>query len=253
MYNVVFVIAYQGTHFKGFQSQPDQRTVYDAVVNALKHIYKEPVTCAFSGRTDAGVHAAEQYMNLETVQYIPPEGLLRAISSLLPSDIQCRQVFYAETGFNARFSARSREYRYRFSTEPVSVALRPFVYETRINVDLDLMNRLAQCLLGTHDFGAFSCEGSEVDHTRRTLFYFCVEKKEILDLVNLGKARYYEVVIIGNSFLYKMVRNIIGAIFSVSSGTLCEADFKQMITDGDRSHHYQTIPPVGLCLSKVNY
>jgi len=253
LYNVVLVIAYQGTFFKGFQSQPNQRTVYDTVVQALNEIYKEPVKCSFSGRTDSGVHAAEQHMNFETTQYIPSEGLLRAAQSLLPGDIQCRAVFYAEAEFDARFSACSREYRYRFSLEPVSVVLRPYVYELNGNVDLNVLNRLGQMLLGTHDFAGFSCEGSEVTTTLRTLYYFEVKEKVILDLVNSDKARYYEVVIIGNSFLYKMVRNIIGALFSVCSDTLTESAFKQIIANGTRSHHYQTVSPVGLCLSRVNY
>ncbi len=253
MYNVCLVISYKGSFFYGFQSQPHHRTVYDEVVLVLSSIYKQEISCSFSGRTDSGVHAAQQYMNFKVDQFIPVNGLLKAMCSLLPNDIECHSVCYTDLSFDSRFSAKSREYRYRFSSDDsVPIFLRDFVL-SNFNFDISYVNYLGKYLLGTHDFKGFSCKGSTPDTTFRTLYHFSAEEKEILDLVNSASYRYYEVVIIGNSFLYKMVRNILGAIFAVCNGSLSEQQFKQIVTDGDRTHHFQTIPSLGLCLSQVNY
>ena len=185
-----------GTTSLGSKKQPSVKTVYGTIQHALIQLYKTKLEFDYAGRTDAGVHASNQCLNFFTDQYIPEQGLFKALNSLLNPSIQIKVVDYVLNTFHSRYHAYSREYRYRFSSSLVPIALSDFIYHSPVTVKKTDFDDFKNILLGTHDFSAFKCSGSLDNNPVKTLFYLNLEINEILDLVNFTPYRYYEVVIV---------------------------------------------------------
>jgi tRNA pseudouridine38-40 synthase len=237
-------IEYDGTDFCGFQRQKSGISVQQALEEALFSLCGQRVTVHGAGRTDAGVHAMCMTCHFDLDTRIPPERLCYAMNFLLSKDIRVKSSRRAEEGFHARFDAKAKWYRYRIFAHPQGSALyrRTFVH-VPYALEPDLMARSLEPLAGTHDFAAFAASGSKVKSTVRTLYGVRLHKDS--DRLTLD--------MIGDGFLYNMVRIIAGTMIDIGRGKIgCDA-FAHMIETKDRLFGGQTAPAHGLTLMRVFY
>jgi tRNA pseudouridine38-40 synthase len=241
-------IKYLGTAFHGFQVQPDKRTVQGELCRALAEATGSECKVTGCSRTDAGVHANEFCLTVESEgATVPPEKLSLAVARFLPEDLS---LFYAKecsNDFHPRYDVKEKEYLYRIINQPI---YDPFEYGRAwflprfINEEkIALMNLAAKKIVGKHDFSAFMSEGSDVEDTVRNVSSLTVEKKGSL----------IEVRIRADGFLYNMVRIIVGTAIDVSEGRLSPNCAEEIFLTGKREKAGKTAPPQGLFLNKVFY
>ena len=244
MRNLKLTIEYDGTNFNGWQIQKDKRTVQEEIQIALSKILKEDVTVTGSGRTDAGVHALGQVANFKTDKTIKPQELLFGINTMLPVDIVVTNVEEVENEFNARNSAKSKHYRYVINNGKFPSALNAYrEYHFKYFLDTEAMQMAADDLVGEHDFKAFCAAGSTVKDTNRTIYLIKVNRlgdRVIIDIV-------------GNGFLYNMVRIIAGTLLEVGIGKIKPEEISGIIESKERTKAGKTLPAHGLCLMEVTY
>ncbi|MBR6613316.1 MAG: tRNA pseudouridine(38-40) synthase TruA [Clostridia bacterium] len=244
MRNIKLTIEYDGTNFSGWQIQKDKRTIEEELETALAKILKEEVKVIGSGRTDAGVHAMGQVANFKTDKTIKPEELLYALNTMLPYDIVILNVEDVDESFNARISAKAKHYRYVINNAKFPSALNANrEYHYKYFLDTEAMQLAANDLKGKHDFKAFMAAGSTVKDTEREIYD--------IQVARLGNRVIIDVV--GNGFLYNMVRIIAGTLIDVGSGKLDICVIKNMIETGDRNLGGRTVAPEGLFLVNVTY
>ena len=244
MRNIKLTIEYDGTNFSGWQIQKDKRTIEEELETALARILKEEVKVIGSGRTDAGVHAMGQVANFKTDKTIKPEELHAALNTMLPYDIVVLNVEDVDESFNARISAKAKHYRYVINNAKFPSALNANrEYHYKYFLDTEAMQLAANDLKGKHDFKAFMAAGSTVKDTEREIYD--------IQVARLGNRVIIDVV--GNGFLYNMVRIIAGTLIDVGSGKLDICVIKNMIETGDRNLGGRTVAPEGLFLVNVAY
>ena len=244
MRNIKLTIEYDGTNFSGWQIQKDKRTIEEELETALAKILKEEVKVIGSGRTDAGVHAMGQVANFKTDKTIKPEELHAALNTMLPYDIVILKVEDVDESFNARISAKAKHYRYVINNAKFPSALNANrEYHYKYFLDTEAMQLAANDLKGKHDFKAFMAAGSTVKDTEREIYD--------IQVARLGNRVIIDVV--GNGFLYNMVRIIAGTLIDVGSGKLDICVIKNMIETGDRNLGGRTVAPEGLFLVNVAY
>lgn len=242
-----FTIAYDGTHYKGWQVQPNGVTVQEKLEEALATVLRRPTRIAGSGRTDTGVHARGQVAHFEFDEGLCLRTTLRSLNGLLPPDIRVKNIATAAPDFHSRYSAIGKVYHYHLHLDPV---MDPFhrLYATHVHgqVNRELIHLAAQMFVGTHDFTSFAnspSEGSVAKDPVRTLYR--------ADMVNTegGVVLEFE----GNGFLYKMVRNIVGCILDVAQGKRQLEEIPHIFAAKDRRKSSSSAPPQGLFLMEVKY
>lgn len=244
MRNVKVVVEYDGTDYFGFQFQPGVPTVQGELERVLENIVKEQVTVYGSGRTDTGVHAKGQVINFRTVCEIPIDRVCIAMNTLLPGDIAAVEAREMDEDFHARYSAKSRLYRYDIlNTGLRSALMGRYCWHLHCPLDADAMRESAQCLVGVHDFSSFECSGSD-------------NKTSVRDMMMVDVRRSGDIVSIelrANAFLRSMVRNIVGTLVEVGSGKRPVLQVKEILETRNRCEAGRTAPPQGLCLVEVEY
>lgn len=237
-------LAYDGTRFVGWQRQAEGESIQGLLEDALAKFEGGPVTAHGAGRTDAGVHARGQVASAAVSFPHPVDTLVRALNAQLPEDIRVLEVADAPADFHARFSARSKAYRYQLRAGSVGDPFtRAFVWQLAERLDVAAMREAAAKLIGTHDFAAFQSAGTETSTTVRT-----ITRSDIL----LGGADMaYEIA--GDGFLRHMVRAIVGTLVEIGRGWRPPASMAQLVDGGTRAEAGATAPPHGLCLVRVDY
>ena len=161
-------VEYDGTEYCGFQWQPAVRTVAGVLQDALECLLREPVKVTGAGRTDSGVHATGQVVSFTTSRAFPVERLAVALNALLPRDCSVRDAAQIDEGFSARFSARERVYVYAILNDPARSALMErFAWHVPRPIDVEVMAAAGACLLGEHDFRAFSVPAGRAGRPQR--------------------------------------------------------------------------------------
>lgn len=245
------LVAYDGTRFCGWQRQDNGPTIQAAIEDALLPFSARregdevvPPTVFGAGRTDAGVHALGQVASVQVETPHPVDVLRRAINVKLDRDIRVLEVADAPEGFNARFDAIGKTYRYRMATgQVVSPFAHRYVWHQPQPLDVDAMQQAAAGLLGRHDFSVFMSAGSDVLDTVRT-----VDRAE---LVQRGDELVFEIH--GDGFLRHMVRAIVGTLVDVGTGRRAPASIAELIASRDRGEAGDTAPAQGLTLVSVDY
>lgn len=243
--NILLTIQYDGTDFSGWQRQPDRMTVQGEIEKALSLICREDVTVAGTSRTDAGVHAYGQRAGFSGDYGIPTERIKKAVNGILPASVRIVAAEERPENFHARFDAKGKRYIYRIinSTEEDPFK-RNYYYHVAGSLDTAAMAEAAMAIEGTHDFRSFQASGgSERESTVRTVksLSLSAENSEIT------------VEIIGDGFLYNMVRIISGTLVDVGRNKIRAADIKTIIEKKDRTKAGHTAPPQGLYLAEVYY
>ncbi len=240
-------LAYDGTGFRGFARQRGLRTVQGVLEAALERILGEVPPLSAAGRTDAGVHARGQVVSFP----VPPAAagradpgrLQRALNGILAPEVVVVRAAWAPPGFDARRSARAREYRYRIDVGPLPDPFTArYVWHRPGDPSLRRMRAAARLLLGEHDFASF-CRRPEVGGTVRRLERLAVSRRR--DRV--------EVLARANAFCHQMVRSLVGTLVAVGEGRLDPGDVPAILEARDRSRAGPVAPPHGLTLERVIY
>ena len=225
-------------------------SIQGALEDALARFEGAPVSVHGAGRTDAGVHALGQVASATVNFTHSVETIARALNAQLPDDIRVLEVVEAPADFHARFSARSKTYRYQLSAGGIGDPFtRAFTWQMPDPLDVDAMRSAAAMLVGTHDFAAFQSVGTETSSTVRTIF-----RSDICHSSADQPARNliaYEVR--GNGFLRHMVRAIVGTLVEIGRGWREPASMMQLLDHGTRAQAGATAPPHGLVLVCVDY
>jgi len=238
-------IEYLGTNYYGWQILPDRPTVAGEITKALKTILREEVKLTGASRTDAGVHARGQVANFKTENPIPLYRLQKGLNGLLPPDIKVVKVEEVPLDFDARRSAKGKEYLYRIFNREVPS---PFEYRRSwffpFPLNLQKMAEASRFLTGVHDFTSFSKkDGSrEVNPIRE------VNEVKIKKLGNTIEVRVW-----GRSFLRHMVRVMVATLVKVGEGKLRPEEVKEILEERNRERAPFLAPPDGLYLEKVFY
>ncbi len=251
MRNIKIIIAYEGTNFHGWQSQPGIATIQGAIHDAARKITQEKIVVHGASRTDTGVHALGQVAHFKTRSPLSAMELQRALNALLPPAI--RIVCAEEVGhdFHSRWQSEGKTYRYRIYRGKV---LPPFDYRRVLHypwpLDEDAMSAAAREFEGEHDFTSFAASsGSEEDDRDRDMLRV-IYTSEIIREHERDEIAF---VIRGKSFLRYMVRKIVGTLLEVGKGRLLPGDIPQVFEARDRSRSGPTVPPEGLYLVALEY
>ncbi|HEX8184247.1 MAG TPA: tRNA pseudouridine(38-40) synthase TruA [Blastocatellia bacterium] len=244
MQNYKITIQYDGTHYHGWQVQPNGRTIQGELTRALSLLDHRHVTVHGAGRTDAGVHAEGQVANFFLEHRFDLRILREAINGNLDRDIRVISVEEAADSFNARFAARLKAYRYQIWTGPVvSPFLHRYVYHYRGELDVEQMRSAAIALVGRHDFRAFTSIHSDIEDHHRTLKRLDIEQRE--DGLTL--------VAEADGFLRYMVRTIAGTLIDVGRGRRAASTVAEILYSRNRANAGATAPAAGLTLMRVDY
>jgi tRNA pseudouridine38-40 synthase len=250
--NYKLKVAYNGKYFCGFQIQDDCKTVEGELKRVLSQVFDEDIKIIASGRTDAGVHAIDQVVNIKTSNKRRVENLRSALKKMLPEGVDILDIEEVGFDFNARKCAVKREYKYIFSDSEIPISLKDFVCECNFEIDTRLFSDLEKLLVGKKDFRRFRKLGSNEKTTVREIFKVDFRLLELVDIYS-NKFSCYEFRIIGSSFLYRMVRNIMGAIFEIFRGKRTLEDFSKLFEADYLGYQYSAAPAKGLGLYKVYY
>lgn len=236
--------AYRGTNYSGWQIQDNALTVQAAIGGALSILLKNKIDLTGSSRTDAGVHAIQQFAHFEMLEEIQDcDNLVYRMNKLLPFDISVQKIFKVADDYHSRFEAISRKYEYRIARKK-NPFQRGLSYEFNGILDVDLMNEACQILFRYIDYQCFSKINTDVLTFNCTILeaYWQEENNDLL--VFHIKA---------NRFLRGMVRAIVGTLLEVGMGKLSVSDFEQIILSKNRKNAGRAVPAEGLFLMEVNY
>jgi tRNA pseudouridine38-40 synthase len=243
--NFKITMGYDGTDFKGWQTQPGYRTVQETLERAIAAVTGEPrVRVNASGRTDAGVHAVGQVANFYSGTRHPPNVLLRAVNAHLPPDVVISACEDVHQSFDANKDAVRKLYRYVIHDGDVpDLFLRRFSHHNRHRLDAAAMRRASLPLVGRHDFHSFETEWPNRMTSVRTITHLAVNRF----------ADYVWIDVEADGFLYNMVRSIAGTLINVGRGFWPESKVDEILNAEDRRQAGPTAPPEGLFLMRVSY
>lgn len=245
MQRIALGIEYSGHLFHGFQAQShDTCTIQHGLEVALSTIANEPVKLVCAGRTDAGVHATNQVIHFDTLAVRPEKAWLRGANTHLPEGVAIRWMQQVPAEFHARFSARSRTYRYIiYNTPTPSALLKHYVTWDRRKLNVDDMALASQALLGEHDFSAFRASQCQANNPIRRMDRIDISQKEDFIVVEIQ----------ATAFLYHMVRNIMGVLLAIAAGEKPVEWCQQVLEGRDRQKAGVTAPAGGLYLVAIDY
>jgi tRNA pseudouridine38-40 synthase len=241
---VRFTLAYDGSGFRGWARQRGQRTVEGVLGDALFRFLGAAPQFSVAGRTDAGVHARGQVASFPWDDALDLARLQGSLNSMLAPEVVVLDARSAPAGFDARFSATAREYRYR-----IDVGQWPDPFEARLvwhrpaQVSLRAMRAAAGHLVGEHDFSAFCRNAPGGSGNVRRLERLSISRQD--DLI--------DVVARANAFAHQMVRSLVGTLVAVGEGTRDADEVPAVLASGDRSRAASIAPPHGLTLERVLY
>lgn len=237
-------LSYDGSHFCGWQSQPNACGVQDALELAIASIAQHQIRVHAAGRTDTGVHALNQIVHFDTDVTRPLSAWVRGVNAHLPAAVRVNWAHEVNDDFHARFSAYSRSYQYLLYNAPVAPALMASKAGWfHLPLDYAAMREAAGYLVGRHDFSAF--RASE-----------CQAKTPIRHLTRADVSvagQYFVFEFSANAFLQHQVRNMIGALIYIGKGTYPPAYIKTLLQNKNRTLSPPTFSPSGLYLTSVGY
>jgi len=244
MRNLKLTLAYDGTEFHGWQSQPDARTVQGELESALARLFNHEVTVHGSGRTDAGVHARGQVANVLTTRAMERHSVLKGSNALLPPGIRVLEVEDVDEMFHARFSCRSKTYEYHIWRNHIVSPFRcRYVYKYPYAMDIAAVDQAGAALLGTHDFTSFCAANTPIENHVRTIF----------DVHWRRNPDEWVFSIRGSGFLHRMVRTIVGTLLYVGQGKLHPNVIPAILEAKNRGAAGPSAPAEGLHLVHVEY
>ena len=244
MRNLKLTVAYDGTEFHGWQSQPGLSTVQGELETALARLFNHEVAVNGSGRTDAGVHAHGQVANVHTIRSMGTGSVLKGSNGLLPPGIRVLEVEEVNDDFHARLSARSKTYEYHIWRQHI---VSPFhcryVYKYPYAMNSAAVDDAGTHLLGTHDFTSFCAKDTVIENRVRTIFDIHWRRADDEWIFSIK----------GSGFLQRMVRTVVGTLLYVGQGKLQPDCIPAILDAKDRNLAGPSVPAQGLHLVHVDY
>jgi tRNA pseudouridine38-40 synthase len=241
------IVAYDGTPFSGWQSQPNRNGVQDHLEKALGKICGECVRVHGAGRTDAGVHALAQVAHADVPERYSAERWSKALNGLLLQTIRIMRCRFVSDSFHARFSAKGKIYRYRiWNAEVASPLEHDRIWHVRDPLNRRTMASAAALFVGRHNFRAFAANrGAPVTDTMRLIHRIRVRTSGSLISIEFD----------GEGFLYKMARMITGALVQAGLGKISRGEIRHRLAKNVRPNSSSRVvaPAAGLYLVRVRY
>ena len=241
---IKLILEYDGTAYAGWQRQPDQPTIQEAVEAAIVGVTQIKTSVIGAGRTDAGVHALGQVASFRINRDLTPREWIRALNAHLPKSIVVRSAALMPDTFHARYSARGKLYEYRILNRPERPALeRDYCWHIHRPLDDAAMNQAGLALIGPHDFSSFQTQPTENDNPMCHLHRFTVFREG--DRLRIDAY--------ADRFLKQMIRSIVGTLVEVGLNKRTPESLRTILHARDRSAAGKTAPPQGLFLIRVDY
>lgn len=245
-HGVLLTVAYDGSGFSGFARQPTARTIAGELDGAVRALEPRASLVRGASRTDAGVHARGQRVAFDAERELPARAWVHSLNRELPAEIVVRRAASVAPGFEPRFLARQKTYRYVILE---SVVRSPFSRERAWRVtdrlNHDFMRQAAAPLVGEHDFRAFRAAEDQRENTVRRLFRIEVRTRSSDD------GELTEIFVEGNGFMHRMVRIIVGSLVDVGIGRLDSSAVGAALIEKNRAALGRTAPPEGLYLDSI--
>ncbi len=235
-------LAFNGTHYHGWQSQPNAVSVQETLSKSISIILNTKINLMGAGRTDTGVHAKEMYAHFDFEELSINPSLVHKLNSYLPKDIVVYDIIPVSEMAHARFDATKRTYEYHINTFK-DVFSKDTSWYFHQKLDIDLMNIASQLLLKHTDFQCFSKVNTDVNTFDCTIFeaYWKHENDTIIFTIS------------ANRFLRNMVRAIVGTLINVGTHKITCEDFEEIIKSKNRDKAGFSVPAHGLYLTKIKY
>jgi tRNA pseudouridine38-40 synthase len=241
---VRFTLAYDGSGFRGWARQKGHRTVEGVLEDALSRFLGSAPRLSVAGRTDAGVHARGQVASFAWDDALDLARLHGSLNSLLAPEVVVLDARSAPDGFDARFSATAREYRYRIDVGPWPDPFEArFVWHRPAHASVPAMRSAARHLVGEHDFSAFCRNAPGGSGNVRRLKRLSISRE----------ADRIDVVARANAFAHQMVRSLVGTLVAVGEGSRDADEVPAVLASRDRARAGPVAPPHGLTLEQVLY
>jgi tRNA pseudouridine38-40 synthase len=233
-------VAYKGTHYSGFQVQQNAITIQSVVEDALQIFYRQPLQLTCSSRTDAGVHALQNFYHVDTD--LPLDKKVYNLNALLPNDVVIKNIAQVKDDIHARFSGEAREYKY-FITQDKNPFLEETAWRYAFPLDVAILNECAAVLFEYKDFTSFSKKHTQVNNFNCDIM--------LSQWLYENGCLVYNVK--ANRFLRGMVRGLVGTMLLAGRGNISVADFRKIIEAKDCTKANFSTPAHGLFLVKVTY
>jgi len=248
--NVKLNLQYDGTNYHGWQRQDNANSIQETIEKIISNISKEDVTVVGCSRTDTGVHALNFVCNFITSRLdICSEKWKCALNALLPADIRVINSQFVDIDFNSRFDAISKTYLYKIQNSKVqNPILRNYCCLFRPKLDLKLIKEASQIFVGSHDFLSFTNNdpNRSLMNSVREIYEIKINKIDDIDDI-------LEFTIVGNAFLYKMIRILVGTLLYVGCNKIKIQEIKHILESKDRRFAGFTAPAHGLYLYEVKF
>ncbi len=247
--NYYFIeIAFDGSDFSGWQSQPNKSAVQDAIQYQLSNLYKTKISVNGSSRTDAGVHSLGLGASFATPikPYIPLKNIKHFLNNAFSNKIYINHVKEVSEDFHARYSSLGKTYSYLIN---IGKDTNPFLSKYSIHLpkfqNLCEVRKALKYIEGEHDFKSFTVKQlkNNITDTVRTIY-----KVDLIEFDNMLSINFT-----GNGFLYKMIRSLMGSIIDIGTDLLTSQEILRLFEIKNRSEASRTAPPHALFLRKVFY
>ncbi|MFI3300593.1 MAG: tRNA pseudouridine(38-40) synthase TruA [Candidatus Gastranaerophilales bacterium] len=250
-------VHYVGKNFAGSQIQLEngiekevptiqgelEKALSTLILGRNAEIHKRPIKAVFSGRTDRGVNSTGQIVHFDTDAIIVASKFIYSLNEILPNEISVSSLKQVDEGFHAQKSAISRHYQYIFINRKCKDAFDGDLLRVKFDIDLNRMQKSLNYLLGEHDYSSFKNSGTL--NPSKVCFITKAECQKIGDKVYID--------VIGNRFLYNMIRTIVGTLLEIEGKNLPAEHMKSVLEVRDRRQAGKTVSPYGLTLIKVKY
>ena len=241
---IKLILEYDGTAYAGWQRQPDQPTIQEAIETAILGVTQINASVIGAGRTDAGVHALGQVASFRIERDMTPREWTRALNAHLPKSIVVRSAALMPDTFHARHSAKGKLYEYRILNRQERPAVaRDYCWHIHQPLDDAAMNQAGLVLIGSHNFSSFQTQPTDNDDPICHLQRFTVFRE--------GDRLQIEAY--ANRFLKQMIRSIVGTLVEVGLNKRTPENLRTILNARDRSTAGKTAPPQGLFLMRVDY
>jgi len=242
--NIKLTVLYDGSEYHGWQIQPGLRTIQGMLTEAIQELTGGEVRVFGTSRTDAGVSALGQIALVQLDSSIPVENLARVITHRLPPEIAVAEAVEVPQSFDLTGQVKSKLYRYTIFTGQLRPVLQiKYCWHLPAKLDVAVMAQAAAMLIGKKDFKSFAAAADKRQTSVRTIFRCDVNRN--VDWVYID--------VEGDSFLYNMVRNIVGTLVEVGSGRLIPEKINEILAAKDRTAAGPIAPAAGLCLMWIKY
>ena len=242
--NIKLTVAYDGSEYHGWQTQPGKRTIQASLTQAIQDLIGSEVRVFGASRTDAGVSALGQVALVQIDSPIPVENLAKAITHRLPTDIAVAEAVEVPQGFDVIGAVKNKLYRYTIFTGPLRPVLQiRHCWHLHAELDVADMNEAAKLFVGKKDFKSFASAADNRESTVRTIFH--------CDVTSEGDFVYVDIE--GDGFLYNMVRNIVGTLVEVGLGKQSAEKINKILEAKNRTAAGPIAPAAGLCLMWIKY